>query len=125
RLRFVDLDGSGTTDLVYLGRGEVTCWINAAGNRLVPGPQLAGLPYLDNLSTVNVLDFLGDGRACLVWSSPLPGREGPLEYLPLTPADQPRLLLSVDDSLGRRTHLTYSSSATHYLRDVASGRGWS
>jgi RHS repeat-associated protein len=125
RLRFVDLDGSGASDLVYLGQGEVTCWINAAGNGLVPGPHLAGLPYFDNVSSVQVLDFLGDGRACLVWSSPLPGRESPLEYLPLTPRDRPRLLLAVDDSLGRETRLTYSSSATHYLRDIASGRGWS
>ncbi len=103
----------------------MTCWINAAGNGLVPGPRLAGLPYFDNVSSVRVLDFLGDGRACLVWSSPLLGRESPLEYLPLTPRDRPRLLLSVDDSLGRETRLTYSSSATHYLRDIASGRGWS
>jgi RHS repeat-associated protein len=125
RLRFVDLDGSGTTDLVYLGHGEVTCWINAAGNQLVAGPRLAGLPYFDNVSSVRVLDFLADGRACLVWSSPLPGCGGPLEYLPLTPADVPRLLLSVDDSLGRETRLTYSSSSAHYLRDVAAGRGWS
>ncbi len=125
RLRFVDLDGSGTTDLVYLGRGEVTCWINAAGNQLVAGPRLASLPYLDNVSSMSVLDFLGDGSACLVWSSPLPGRESPLEYLPLTPAVPARLLLSVDDSLGRRTSFTYASSAKHYLRDVASGRGWS
>jgi RHS repeat-associated protein len=125
RLRFVDLDGSGTTDLVYLGRGEVRCFLNAAGNQLVPGPRIASLPYLDNVSSVRVLDFLGDGRACLTWSSPLPGRERAIEYLPLTPAVQPRLLLSVDDSLGRQTSLTYSSSSAHYLRDVESGRGWS
>lgn len=125
RVRFIDLDGSGTTDLVYLGHGEVTCWINASGNRLEAGPRLTGLPYLDNVSNVKVLDFLGDGRSCLVWSSPLPGRKGPLEYLPLTPAVRSRLLLSVDNSLGQRTNVTYSSSATHYLRDMASGRGWS
>ena len=110
---------------MYLGRGEVTCWINATGNRLVPGPRLEGLPYLDSVSSVRVLDFLGDGRACLVWSSPLPGRDSPLSYLPLTPADRPRLLLAVDDSMGRETRLTYASSAAHYLRDRAAGRGWS
>jgi RHS repeat-associated protein len=125
RVRLVDLDGSGTNDIVYLGDGEVTCWINASGNRLVPGPRLRGLPYFDNLSNVSVLDFLGDGRSCLVWSSPLPGREASLEYLPLSPATPPRILLAVDDSRGRETRLTYSSSATHYRRDVASGRGWS
>jgi RHS repeat-associated protein len=124
RLRFVDLDGSGTTDLVYLGHGEVRCWINARGNRLLPGPRLAGLPYLDSLANVRIFDFLGDGRACLVWSSPLPGRDSPIQYLPLTPAVQPRLLIAVRDELGREIQLTYSSSARHYLRDLADGRGW-
>lgn len=124
RLRFVDLDGSGTTDIVYLGHGEVRCWINACGNRLVGGPQLAGLPYFDFLANVRVFDLLGDGRACLAWSSPLPGQDRPLQYLPLTPAVRPRLLISVADQLGRETHLTYASSARHYLRDVADGRGW-
>src|SRR5262249_5274546 len=125
RLRFVDLDGSGTTDLVYLGRGEVTCFINASGNRLLPGPRLGGLPYLDSLSDVAVRDLYGDGRACLVWSAPLPGRERALEVLPLVPALRPRLLLSVDDSMGREIRLSYSTSAAHYLRDRASGRDWS
>lgn len=106
RIRFVDLDGSGTADLVYLSDNKVSCWINAAGNELVPGTTLDSLPVFDNVSSTNVLDFLGDGRACLVWSSPLPGRESALEYLSLTPAVRPRLLLSVDDSLGRQTSFT-------------------
>jgi RHS repeat-associated protein len=124
-LRFVDLDGSGTTDLVYLGRGEVTCWINASGNQLIPGLRLRGLPFMDQVSTVRVLDFLGDGRPCLVWSSPLPGRESPLQHLPLAPVTRPRLLVSVEDSLGQETRLAYSSSAAHYLRDQQAGRPWS
>jgi RHS repeat-associated protein len=124
RLRFADIDGSGTTDLIYLGHGQVSCWINASGNRLLPGPVLDGLPYFDNISNVRVLDFLGDGRPCVVWSSPLPGRENALEYLRLAPVERPRLLLSVNDSRGRETRFTYSSSSLHYLRDVRSGRGW-
>lgn len=124
RLRFIDFDGSGTTDLVYLGRGEITIWINAAGNRLVPGPHFRSVPYLDNVSDVAILDFLGDGRPCLVWSSPLPGRDSALHYLPLAGADRARLLLAVDDSRGGETRFTYSSSAAHYLRDKRSGQPW-
>ena len=123
RLRFVDLDGSGTTDLIYIGEGAVSCWINAAGTRFVPGPQLHGLPIIDNLSSARILDFLGDGRACLVWSSPLPGVDG-LRYLPLTPELKPGLLLSVDNSRGLETRLHYSSSAAHYLRDKHNGTPW-
>lgn len=124
RIRFVDLDGSGTSDIVYLGRGEVSCWMNASGNRLIAGPQLAGLPFFDSVSSVRIFDFLGDGRACLVWSNPLPGREAPLQYLPLTPNVPARMLVQVDDGLGHQVKLTYGSSARQYLRDVADGRGW-
>jgi RHS repeat-associated protein len=124
RLRFVDLDGSGTSDIIYIGQGEVTCWINASGNRLQPGRRLRGLPYMDQVSSVRVLDFLGNGRPCLVWSSPLPGSQAPIQHLPLAPNVPPRLLISVEDSLGRETRLEYSSSAGHYLRDQRAGRPW-
>jgi RHS repeat-associated protein len=124
RLRFVDLDGSGTADLIYIGRGEVSVFINAGGNRWIRGPRLAGMPYIDNVSSVSVLDFLGDGTPCLVWSTPLPGRSA-ISYLRLSSADRPRLLLSVDNSMGRATQMVWSSSATHYLRDLRGGRGWS
>ncbi|HEX6099236.1 MAG TPA: SpvB/TcaC N-terminal domain-containing protein [Thermoanaerobaculia bacterium] len=123
RLRFIDLDGTGTTDILYLGRGEVAIWRNASGNRLLEGPRLRGLPYFDNVSTVGVLDFLGDGRPCLVWSTPLPN-ETSLSYLPLAAVERAGLLLAVDDSLGQETRFTYSSSATHYLRDRRAGRPW-
>jgi hypothetical protein len=35
RVQLVDLDGSGTADLLYIGRGEIRVWTNAGGNRLV------------------------------------------------------------------------------------------
>ena len=124
RLRFADLDGSGTADLVYLGIGEVSIWRNAAGNRLVEGPRLSGLPYLDNLSTTQIVDLLGDGRPCLVWSSPLPERRNPLQYLSLSPAERPGLLLTVDNSAGQEARLTHTWSASHYLRDQAAERPW-
>jgi len=124
RVRFVDLDGSGTSDLVYLGRGEVTIWRNELGNRIAPGPRLDAMPFLDSVSTVGVLDFLGDGRPCLVWSNPLPGAESPLSYLPLAGPVAPRLLLWVDDSMGQETRFTYASSAAHYLRDRRAGEPW-
>ena len=123
RLRFVDLGGTGTTDLVYLGIGEVTCWINACGNRLDRGIRLAGLPHLDNLSTVRVLEFLGDGRPCLVWTNPVPGKTA-IEFLPLTTEIRPGLLVEIDDSRGKVTRLSYASSTADYLRDRTSETPW-
>ena len=124
RIRLVDLDGSGTSDLLYLGRGDVRWWFNAGGNRLIEGGRIGGLPFLDNLSAVRVLDFLGDGTPCLVWSSPLPGRASSLQYLPLADGIPPRLLVSVNDGVGREVRVEYSTSATHFLRDRHAGRPW-
>jgi Salmonella virulence plasmid 65kDa B protein/Insecticide toxin TcdB middle/N-terminal region/Insecticide toxin TcdB middle/C-terminal region len=124
RLRLVDLDGRGTADLVYLGHGELAWWTNASGNRLVEGGRVTGLPYVDDLASVQVSDVLGDGLPSLLWSSPLPGQAEPVRYLPLTGGVRPGLLTEIDNSGGGRTLLTYASSASHYLRDVHTGRGW-
>ena len=32
RVRFADIDGTGATDLVYIGHGTVSYWCNQAGN---------------------------------------------------------------------------------------------
>ncbi|HZD69858.1 MAG TPA: SpvB/TcaC N-terminal domain-containing protein, partial [Actinomycetes bacterium] len=125
RLQLVDLDGSGTADLLYLGRGEIRMWTNAAGNRLVERGRIGSLPYIEELSTARVLDFLGDGTPCLVWSSPLADRAAPIQYLRLRGPERPRLLLSADNGMGLELRLTYGSSAEHYLRDLRQGRGWS
>lgn len=124
RLLLTDLNGSGTADLVFVGHGELRMWTNASGNRLVPVGALGHMPFIEDLASVHVLDFLGDGTPCLVWSSTLPGSPAAIRFLRLTGGVQPRLLLGVDNALGREVRLSYSSSATHYLRDKRSGRGW-
>lgn len=125
RLRLVDLDGSGTADLLYIGRGEIRFWTNQSGNRFSGERRLANLPYIDRLGSAQVFDFLGDGTRCLVWSTPLPGREGQaIQYLPLSGDSPPRLLSSVSNSIGRETKLSYRSSAQDYLRDKHGERPW-
>lgn len=125
RIRLVDLDGNGTADLLYLGRGEIRYWINASGNRFVEGGTIRSLPYIDNLSSAQVLDFLGDGTPCLVWSTGVSSHaDEPIHFLRLTNGVKPRLLLSSENSMGQETRLHYGYSARHYLRDKQEGRGW-
>ena len=46
--------------------------------------KAATKPTADSLSSVQVADLLGNGTACLVWSSPLPGApSAPLCYVDL------------------------------------------
>lgn len=73
RLRLADIDGSGTTDIIYLHRDGVHLYFNQSGNGW-SGPQvLKVFPRVDDLASITPVDLLGNGTACLVWSSSLPG----------------------------------------------------
>ena len=125
RLHFVDLDRSGAADLMYLGRGELRWWRNLAGNSFDVGHTVGGLPYIDAGAAVQLVDFLGDGGRCLVWSSPLPMDEGrAISYLRLSGQTPARTLRSIDNSCGRQTRLVHRHSSVDYLRDKQDGRGW-
>jgi hypothetical protein len=73
RIRLADIDGSGTTDLIYLGRNQIDIYRNQCGNAWESPESLECFPRVDDLASVQAMDLLGNGTACLVWSSPLPG----------------------------------------------------
>ena len=123
RVRWVDLDGRGTAGLLYVDDGGLWYYPNQGGRRFGAGQRVRGLPHFD-ARAASVADLIGDGRPALVWPSPEAGRTPVLCYLPLVPATPPGLLVSVDDGRGRRTELTWASSAKHYLRDAAEGAPW-
>lgn len=125
RLRVADVDGSGTLDLIYLGRDGVRLYRNLAGNGW-SGPQpLPGFPALDDNAAVIAADFLGTGTACLLWSSSLPGDAGrQLRYVDLTGGRKPHLLTAMANNLGAETRVHYTPSTTFAARDRAAGRPW-
>ena len=126
RIRLADVDGSGLTDIVYLGRGEVTVYFNEAGNSWTQGHRLPHMPRVDDLAEVQVVDLFGTGTACLVWSSPLPGgTPGSMRYLDLMGGTKPHLLTRVVNNLGAETAIEYASSTKFYLEDKAAGQPWS
>jgi hypothetical protein len=125
RVRFADLDGSGPSDVVYLHRDGVRLHFNHAGNALSDPTEIRSLPPVDPLTSVGVTDLLGNGTACLVWSSPLPGNQRrPLAYVDLMNGQKPHLLESVVNHLGAETRMAYASSTKFYLRDKAAGQPW-
>ena len=125
RVRLVDLQGTGASDLLYLGDGEIVHHPNAGGRGFLPPRRIAALPQLGDAGTVTIADVAGDGRPCLVWSAALPGRAHTMQYLPLVPEVPPGRLAAIDDGLGREIQLRWGSSATHYLRDREAGSPWS
>ncbi len=125
RIRFADIDGSGTTDIIYLGRNTITCWLNQAGNSWSTGEQLANVPAANTLSSISVVDLLGTGTACILWSSSLPADSGqPMRYIDLMSGQKPHLLQTINNNMGKEITLQYAPSTTFYLQDQAAGAPW-
>jgi RHS repeat-associated protein len=125
RVRLADIDGSGTTDLIYLGTDGVTLYSNQSGNSWSAAHRLAAFPHVDQLSSVFAVDLLGNGTACLVWSSPLPGDASrPMRYIDLMGGQKPHLLVRTSNNLGAEMRLTYAPSTRFYLADREAGAPW-
>lgn len=124
RLRLADLTNNGCPDLLYLDGDELRWWYNLGGNRLRFGGVRRGVPSLDGLTDLRVLELYGDGRPVLVWSSVAPVAQG-LAALPLTGEVQPGRLLEIDDGSGIKVRVRWSTSGQHMLRDLLEGGAWS
>ena len=125
RLRLADIDGSGTTDLIYLETSGVRLYFNQCGNRFSPAQVLGVFPPVDTLANISVADLLGSGTACLVWSSPLPGETGrSLRYIDLMGGVKPHLLVTQRNNLGAETVAHYVPSTQFYLADKLAGKPW-
>jgi RHS repeat-associated protein len=125
RIRLSDTDGSGTTDILYLGRDGVRVYLNLVGNALSEARHIGRFPSIDNTIAVDVADLLGRGTACLIWSSPLPREAGrQLRYIDLMRGRKPHLLSHVNNNMGALTRIEYASSTEFYLADKAAGAPW-
>lgn len=125
RIRVADVDGSGTNDVLYLHRDGVRIYFNQSGNRLSEARRLDRLPLPDDVSSVMTADLLGNGTACLVWSSPLTAdARRPLRYIDLMGGTKPHLLVRSANNLGSETEVQYAPSTAFYLRDQRDGRPW-
>ena len=125
RIRLADIDGSGTADIVYFGSGSVQLYFNQSGNGWGTARVLGHYPPVDSVSSATALDLLGNGTACLVWSSPLPGNaRRPLRYIDLMGGQKPHLLVQVTNNLGADTLICYAPSTKFYVADKLAGTPW-
>ena len=125
RVRLADIDGSGTADLIYLASDGVRLHSNQAGNSWGDPVPLPTFPRVDDLSDVQALDLLGNGTACLVWFSPLPGdARQAIRYVDLMGGRKPYLLVRFRNNLGAETRVAYSPSTKFSLLDRQAGTPW-
>lgn len=125
RLRLTDVDGSGTIDIIYLGSRQANIYFNQSGNGWSEASAINGYPHVDNISTVTAVDLLGNGTACLVWSSPLPNSQGAqMRYIELMAKGKPHLLINTNNNMGAETQIHYVPSTYFYLKDKQAGKPW-
>ena len=125
RIRLADIDGSGTTDIIYLHRDGVRLYFNQSGNGWSQPHQLKVFPRVDDLVSIVPTDLLGNGTACLVWSSPLAGdARRQMRYVNLMGGTKPHLLVKTINNLGAETRVDYAPSTKFYLQDKRDGKPW-
>jgi hypothetical protein len=125
RIVLADIDGSGTTDILYLSGEGVQVYFNQSGNGWATQRLLKSFPPIDSVASVTAIDLLGNGTACLVWSSPLPGNTGrAMRYIDLIGGQKPHLLIKTVNNLGAETVVQYAPSTRFYLQDKLAGMPW-
>ncbi|MEP0919547.1 FG-GAP-like repeat-containing protein [Leptolyngbya sp. DQ-M1] len=125
RILLADVDGSGTTDILYLSGDGVQVHFNQSGNSWSAKRVLKSFPAIDNAVSVTTLDLLGNGTACLVWSSPLPGHaQRVMRYIDLMGGQKPHLLVKTVNNMGAETVVQYAPSTKFYLQDRLMGKPW-
>lgn len=111
RIHLADVDGSGIADILYIHHDRVSVYFNRAGNGWDGARFIEHFPTVDRLSDVTVTDLLGNGTACLVWSSPLPGNAGRhMRYIDLMGGVKPHLMTASRNNLGAETRVQYTAS---------------
>lgn len=132
-LRLADVSGTGAADLLYLAGEAPRAWLNLSGNRWSLPTALPALPSAALPAQLDVLDLLGTGTACLVWSSGgLPGAApAPLRFVDLMGAlrpgqssAKPHVLIGYENSMGREVSLRYRPSTQFFLDDRRAGTPW-
>lgn len=125
-IKLADVDGSGTTDIVYVGKNEFTVWFNQSGNSWSqPETVVNAFPSMDENCRIDVIDFLGKGTSCLVWSTEQPKYvAAPLMYVDLFKGGKPHVMTGYKNNVGKEIRLNYKSSFEYYLEDLRMGEGW-
>lgn len=125
RVHLADIDGSGNADVIYVGHDRISLYFNQSGNFWSPAHHLSHYPQVDNVTSIAAMDLLGNGTACLVWSSPLASdARQPMRYIDLMGGQKPHLLVHTTNNMGAETDVQYKASTYFYLLDREQGRPW-
>lgn len=124
RLFLADVDGTGTSDILYVGHDEVLIWRNLNGVRFASPIAVSGTPNTVPESA-RMVDLLGTGNVGVLWTSVrASGTRAGYRFLTLSEI-KPYLLTHAREGTGIETQIEYGSSSSHAVRDAESGEAWS
>ncbi|KAM7187808.1 hypothetical protein V8F33_011023 [Rhypophila sp. PSN 637] len=127
RLRLADLDGTGTTDVLYLPEaGGVDVYFNNLGNSWGGRRRIETLPPITQVSSVAAFDLLGTGTTYLCWWGPdETGHQSTrLSYLDMMSGTKPHLMTSITNNMGLETIISYRPSTYYHQTDQLEGNPW-
>ena len=122
-LHLADISGTGATDIIYLGQNSFKSFINLSGNAWSPVHEIEPFFPINNHGKLSVIDLLGSGTSCLVWSSDVPGQH-PMRYIDLMSGRKPHLLIGYSNGMGKEVSISYQNSTYFYLKDKSEGTPW-
>ncbi|SOE87375.1 RHS repeat-associated core domain-containing protein [Burkholderia sp. YR290] len=124
-IHLADVSGTGAADILYLGKNRFRVWLNQSGNAWSEETSIDPFPTTELPNQLSVADFLGNGTACIVWSSPLPRyATHPMQYIDLMGGKKPYLLSGYSNQSGKEVALEFKSSTFFYLADKRAGKPW-
>ncbi len=124
-LQLSDISGTGTTDILYIGNNKCRAYLNLSGNSWSDEYEINPFFSSEQPNKISVIDLLGNGTSCIVWSSSLPeNSSSPMRYIDLMGGKKPHLLTKYINNLGKETTLSYKSSTWFYLKDKAENKPW-
>ncbi|MDD9336256.1 MAG: SpvB/TcaC N-terminal domain-containing protein [Wolbachia sp.] len=124
RLYFADIDGSGTTDLVYANHNSLDIYYNNSGNSFSK-PVTLKLPVdYNQIGRIEFADILGNGTNCLLISYLDQNLKLQHLYYDFYNGVKPHLLKKIYNNMGNLTRLHYAASTKFYLEDRKENRPW-
>ena len=124
-LHLADVSGTGATDILYLGTNQFKAFINLSGNSWSNAHLIDPFLPIDSNTKLSVVDLLGSGTTCIVWSSDLPEYgNAPMKFIDLMNSKKPHVMSHFKNNMGKETTLEYKSSTYFYLKDKLEGTPW-
>lgn len=120
RIRFADVTGSGTEDLVYVKQKQILIYQNISGAFFLPPVSILLPEMFSPADSIYFADFIGDLLPQLIFVKR--GVSGTRAYSLRFPHSF--LLSRIESGYGLSVELEFASSAGFLLADTAAGHPW-